>query len=119
MQDRARPFRMRYEIFLAPEARDDPRRLKASARAAVRDAIERHLWRQPTKVSNSRIKRLRGLAHPQYRFRVGDVRVFYDLTESRVDVLAIVPKSEVEAWLSRAGEPATQEEDTDEESGAV
>src|SRR5439155_12593430 len=108
---------MRYEILLAPEARDDLRRLKANVRAAVRDAIERHLRQQPTKLSRSRIKRLRGLSHPQYRLRVQDVRVFYDVTASTVEVLAIVPKSEAEAWLSQEGKPAPEEEDPDEESG--
>jgi mRNA interferase RelE/StbE len=110
---------MRYEIILAPSAADDLQRLKANVRAAVRDGIERHLRREPTKVSKSRIKRLRGLSHPQYRLRVEDVRVFYDVTESAVEVLAIVLKSEAEAWLSRAGKPEAKERETDEESGSV
>jgi mRNA-degrading endonuclease RelE of RelBE toxin-antitoxin system len=60
---------------------------------------------QPIKVSKSRIKRLRGLSHPQYRLRVGeDIRVFYDVAEEVVQVLAIVPKSETEAWLKKYGE---------------
>src|SRR5947207_12727467 len=99
---------MRYEIILAPQATEDLRRLKANVRAAVRDAVERHLRHEPTKLSKSRIKRLCGLSHPQYRLRVEDVRVFYDVTESTVEVLAIVPKSEAEAWLSQAGEPPTE-----------
>lgn len=95
---------MRYEIILAPEAVDDLRNLKANIRAAVRDAIETHLRHEPTKTSRSRIKRLRGLLHPQYRLRVGEIRVFYDVTENTVEILAIVPKSEADAWLERAGE---------------
>jgi hypothetical protein len=60
---------------------------------------------QPIKVSKSRIKRLRGLSHPHYRLRVGeDIRVFYDVAEEVVQVLAIVPKSEAEAWLKKHGE---------------
>ena len=77
------------------------------------------LWHEPAKVSESRIKRLRGLSHPQYRLRVEDVRVFYDVTESNVEVLAIVLKSEAEAWLSKAGEPEAQGEESDEEGGLV
>jgi mRNA interferase RelE/StbE len=96
---------MRYEILLAPEAIEDLERLKAAARAQVQDAIERHLRYQPTKLSRSRIKRLRGLSRPQFRLRVGDeIRVFYDVTEDTVAVLAIVPKSEVDQWLQRYGE---------------
>jgi mRNA interferase RelE/StbE len=110
---------MWYEIILARQATEDLRRLKANVRAAIRDAVEGHLRHEPTKLSKSRFKRLRGLSHPQYRLRVEDVRVFYDVTESTVEVLAIVPKSEAEAWLSQAGEPTTEEVETDEESGAV
>jgi len=110
---------MRYEIILAPSAANDLRRLKANLRAAVRDAIERHLRREPTKVSRSRIKRLRGMSHPQYRLRVDDVRVFYDVTEANVEVLAIVRKSEAEAWLSEAGEPDAEKGDDNEESATV
>ncbi len=96
---------MRYEIVLAPEAVEDLDNLKAKVRAEVRDAIEQHLRHQPTKVSKSRIKRLRGLAHPQYRLRVGDdIRVFYDVTEEAVQILAIVAKSEADAWLHKPGE---------------
>ena len=32
---------------------------------------------------------------------VGDVRVFYDVSGSTVEVLAIVAKSEAEAWLAQ------------------
>ena len=96
---------MRYEIILAPEAAEDLQCLKGSVRAEVRDAIERHLRHEPTKTSKARIKRLRGLSRPQYRLRVGDdIRVFYDVTEDRVEVLAIVPKSEVKDWLERYGD---------------
>jgi mRNA-degrading endonuclease RelE of RelBE toxin-antitoxin system len=103
---------MRYDIILAPEAVEDLRSLKANVRAEVQDAIERHLRREPTKASKSRIKRLRGLSRPQYRLRVGDdIRVFYDVTEDVVEVLAIVPKSEIKEWLERYGE-------SDEESGS-
>ena len=96
---------MRYAIVLAPEAVEDLDDLKANDRATVRDAIEQYLRHQPTKVSKSRIKRLRGFSHPQYRLRVGDdIRVFYDVTDMVVQVLAIVPKSEADAWLTKWGE---------------
>ena len=96
---------MSYEIVLSPEAVEDLRALRAHVRAAVRDALERHLRHGPTQTSKTRIKRLRGLSRPQYRLRVEDVRVFYDVTEDAVEVLAIVPKRQVQQWLERAGEP--------------
>src|SRR5438128_1232480 len=96
---------MRYDVVLAPEAVQDLDDLKANVSAVVREAIEQHLRHQPTKASKSRIKRLRGLSHPQYRLRVGDdVRVFYDVAEEVVQVLAIVLKSEADAWLAKHGE---------------
>ncbi len=95
---------MRYEIILAPEAADDLRHLEAHYRAEVKDAIERYLRHEPTKTGRSRIKRLRGLSRPQYCLRVGEVRIFYDVIHSSVEVLAIVAKSEAEAWLRQAGE---------------
>ena len=97
--------RMRYDIVLAPEAVEDLDELKANIRAELVDAIEQHLRHQPTHVSKNRIKRLRGLSHPQYRLRVGDdIRVFYDVTEDAVQVLAIVQKSDADAWLKEHGE---------------
>ena len=97
---------MRREIILAPGASTAFRRLSARNRSEVRDALERHLRYEPTKVSKSRMKRLRGLSRPQYRLRVGDIRVFYDVTETTVEVLVIVTKAEAQAWLEREGTPA-------------
>ena len=43
------------------------------------DAIKSHLGTDPTKISKSRIKRLQALSKPQYRLRVDDLRVYYDV----------------------------------------
>ena len=96
---------MPFAIVLAPEAVDDLRRFKAQARAAIRDALETHLRHEPGKTSRSRIKRLRGLRRPQYRLRVGEVRVFYDISAATVEILAIVAKSEAESWLALFASP--------------
>lgn len=95
---------MRHEILLTPEALADLKRLRAAQRARVKEALETHLRHEPTKTSRSRIKRLRGLSKPQYRLRVDEIRVFYDVTKRRVEILAIVAKSDAESWLSREGE---------------
>jgi len=94
---------MRFAIVLAPEAVEDLRKLKAALRSSVRQALETHLRHEPTKTSRSRIKRLRGVSRPQYRLRVDEVRVFYDVSGSTVEVLAIVPKPEAESWLAQFG----------------
>lgn len=93
---------MRFEIILAPEAVEDLRRMKAKERTAVREGLETHLRHEPKKVSRSRIKRLRG-PRPQYRLRVEEVRVFYDVSGPRVEVLAIVTKSGADEWLAQFG----------------
>jgi mRNA-degrading endonuclease RelE of RelBE toxin-antitoxin system len=95
---------MRYNIALAPEAVDDLNRLTANVRAEVKVGIEKHLRHEPTKVSKTRIKRLRGLSRPQYRLRINEVRVFYDVEKDTVEVLAIVDKSAANEWLERHGE---------------
>ena len=96
---------MRYEIVLSVDAIEDLKRLSARDRAEVRDALEVHLRHQPTQLSRSRIKRLRGLEQPQYRLRVGEIRVFYDVVGDEVRVLAILFKAQAEQWLEEAGRP--------------
>ena len=96
-------YSMRYEIILAPEAVEDVRNLKAHLRSIVRDAIETSLRHAPTQISKSRIKRLSGRDRPQFRLRVGEVRIFYDVRESTVEILAVVSKSEAAEWLRREG----------------
>ena len=70
---------MKYEIILAPEAVQDLKLLDAYQKAKIKDLIEVHLRHEPTKTSKSRIKRLRGLRHPQYRLKIDDFRHNYKL----------------------------------------
>ena len=39
------------------------------------------------------------------RLRVGEIRVFCDVSERSVEVLAIVAKAEADAWLAQFGSP--------------
>lgn len=98
---------MAFEIILAPSAVKELDALRADVRSRVRDGIELHLRHEPKKVSRSRIKRLRGLDRPQYRLRVDEVRVFYDVRETTVEVLAIVAKAKAEEWLKQEGTPSS------------
>jgi mRNA-degrading endonuclease RelE of RelBE toxin-antitoxin system len=66
--------------------------------------MEKRLRYEPGKVSKSRVKRLRGIRRPQYRLRVGEIRIFYDVVEEIVEVLAIVRKSDAATWLAEMGE---------------
>ena len=101
--------RMAFEIILAPAAATALKNLSVPIRTGVTNALAVHLTHQPTKVSKSRIKRLRGLRQPQYRLRIGDIRVFYDVTETQVQVLAIVTKAEAQSWLDEEATPAQPE----------
>ena len=97
---------MAFAIVLAPEAVEDFKRLKANVRADIRAALETHLRHEPKKVSRSRIKRLRGLRKPQYRLGIGEMRIFYDVTGTSVEILAIVAKLEADSWLAQFAKPA-------------
>ncbi len=99
---------MAFEIILAPAVASALKSLAVPVRTGVVKAIDVHLTHEPTKVSKSRIKRLQGLSQPQYRLRVGDIRVFYDVTETQVQVLAVVTKAEAQAWLDEQGTPAEE-----------
>src|SRR5437763_1793391 len=96
---------MPFAVVLAPEVVDDLRRLTTNVRATVQTALETHLRHEPEKTSCSRIKRLRGLIRPQYRTRVGDIRVLYDVSGTTVEVMAIVARSEAESWLAQFASP--------------
>ena len=95
---------MKHRILLAPQALKDLKKLRAYDSAEVRSAIAKHLTGEPQHARASRIKRLRGLAKPEYRLRVGDIRVFYDVIGGEVHILAIVKKLDAERWLSEEGE---------------
>ncbi|MBI5243707.1 MAG: type II toxin-antitoxin system RelE/ParE family toxin [Elusimicrobia bacterium] len=86
----------RYAILLRPSAVKDFDRLRKYDAAAIADGMERFLGDRPARESGSRIKRLRGISSPDFRLRLGEHRVFYNLNdeERRVDVLRILHKDE-------------------------
>lgn len=96
---------MAYEIVFAPEAIEDLQRLRAVDRSGITAAIETHLRHAPRKEGKTRIKRLRGLRQPEYRLRVDDFRVYYDVAEPEVHILAVVAKHLTYEWLEQHGIP--------------
>ncbi len=86
----------RHRIILKPSAKRDMDALRRYDAARIADALEKLLAVEPTRESRSRIKRLRGIAEPDYRLRVGEFRVFYSVDESehRVDVLRVMHKDQ-------------------------
>jgi mRNA-degrading endonuclease RelE of RelBE toxin-antitoxin system len=93
-----------YRIILTQNAIDDFGVLDARWQATIRDTVRAHLTYEPTKESKSRIKKLRALKHPQFRLRVGKMRVFYDVVEKDVVVVAIMSKEKTIQWLEEHGE---------------
>ena len=98
---------MKYEVVVATDAQAQFARLDGRWRSRLKKEMREQLEHQPTRESKSRIKRLRGLRQPQYRMRVDDMRVFYDVNDerNRVEVLGFVNKSDTPEWLDLRGVP--------------
>lgn len=90
--------KQRYEIEYAQEAVDDVDVLRAFDQRRILDGIEQHLGLQPTKVSRTRIKQMLQPFWSQYRLRVDEFRVYYDVDEDEheVNVLRILAKESSE-----------------------
>ncbi len=98
---------MRYTVVVARTAEEQFKKLDARWRSALKRAMRDHQEVDPARESKSRIKRLRGLRQPQYRLRVDEMRVFYDVdvSERRVEVLGFVEKPRTPQWLDEHGVP--------------
>ncbi len=94
----------RHAIRLKPSAIKDMDRLRKYDAAAIADGMERFLGDHPTRESGSRIKRLRGMSNPDFRLRLDEYRVFYNVNaeEHRVDILRILHKDETADYYKEA-----------------
>jgi mRNA interferase RelE/StbE len=90
---------MPYEIRYSNESVEQLKKLRVFDRTAVFDKIEEILSVNPTVVSKSRIKRLREPAPSQYRLRVGEFRIFYDVEEEAVLIIQILSKQDSNDYL--------------------
>jgi len=75
---------MPYEIEFTTESLEDLKLLRPIDRSKVIDAIETYLLHNPSQESKSRIKRLWEMEKPQYRLRVDEIRIFYDILDNFV-----------------------------------
>jgi mRNA-degrading endonuclease RelE of RelBE toxin-antitoxin system len=91
------PFAIRYSEVAVRQLRE----LRAIDRTAVFDQIEQVLAVNPTLESKARVKQLRPPAPTEYRLRVGEFRVFYDVDEEgqTVDVIQVLSKADAIAYL--------------------
>ena len=85
----------KYEIRYAIEAAEDIRDLRAFDQRKVLLGVEQHLAHQPQGVSRSRIKLMVQPFWSQYRLRIDDLRVYYDVDDDarRVTVLRVLEKT--------------------------
>jgi mRNA-degrading endonuclease RelE of RelBE toxin-antitoxin system len=83
-----------YEIQYADEAVSDLRRLRAFDQRRILDGIELHLTNQPRFLSRSRIKAMGQPFWSQFRLRMDDYRIYYDVDEDShvVSVLRVLMK---------------------------
>lgn len=93
---------MPYQLLYSEPALDDLRQLRAVDRAGVLDGIERCLGHTPTEPSRATVKQLRQPAPSEYRLRVGEFRVFYNVRGDRVLILRIIGKAQAEEYLREA-----------------
>jgi len=93
-----------YEIVLKRSAIADMDRVRKYDATTIADAMEKHLQYEPRKESRRTIRRLRGLLDPDYRLRVGDYRVFYNVDDHarRVDVLRVIHKDETRSYYEES-----------------
>ena len=83
-----------YQIRYSREAVEDIRSLRAFDQRRVFDRILQHLLFAPARTSRSRIKRMSQPFLSQFRLRVDDFRVYYDVdeTDRTVQVLRVLLK---------------------------
>src|SRR5262245_2537743 len=68
-----------FEIHYAQEAVKDIRRMRATDQRKIVEGIEVHLRHEPAKTSRSRIKQMVQPFWSQFRLRIDDFRVYYDV----------------------------------------
>ena len=91
----------KFEIILKQSAVKDMDGLRKYDAVTIADRIEKHLVHKPDKISKSRIKKLKGIKDPDYRLRVGEYRVFYNINkaEGRVVILRVMHKDQTHKYF--------------------
>ena len=90
-----------FDIVFTTTAESYLRRVKRFYARQILVAIDRHLRHEPERPSKASIKRLRGRQRATFRLRAGEYRVFYDVGENTVTVVAILHKSETAQFYEK------------------
>ncbi len=90
---------MAFAIEYSEESLNQLRNLRAFDRSAILSQIRQVLSTSPTKTSKARVKSLRQPAPTEYRLKVGEFRIFYDIVDDIVYIRQILSKSDSAAYL--------------------
>ena len=90
---------MAFQIRYSDEAFATLEKLRKFDATAILDQIKNVLAMNPTLESKARVKKLRQPAPAQYRLRVGEFRVFYDVEPQHVSIVRILSKADAIAYL--------------------
>ena len=102
------PFEIRYAALAA----DDIRGLLAFHQRKVLDGIETHLTHQPRQSSKSRIKAMEQPFWSEYRLRVDEFRVYYDVDEEGTSSMFCGVEKGTETTPQNPPEKKTDDEDS-------
>ena len=86
---------MAFQLVYTNAARAEIKALRAYDRQRLVTTIESELRHQPTNISRSRIKQMTQPFWSQYRLRVDEFRVYFDVDEASqtVHILHVCPKT--------------------------
>ncbi len=90
-----------YSIHLKPAAIDDLDSLRKYDATKILDGIEEHLKWEPLKESRSRIKKLKGKQQAEFRLRIDDWRIFYNVIANEVWILRILHKEDTVSFYKK------------------
>lgn len=90
-----------FEIEFKPCALEQIKKIKRFYAVKIIRAIEKHLGVEPDKPGPPRIKKLRGHQKSAYRLREGNHRIFYDVGDVTVTIVAILHKSETAKFYQK------------------
>jgi len=82
------PLHLPYHIIWYPDTREHFRYLTARQRSIVFDSVEEQLVNEPTAETRNR-KEMRPNSLASWELRIGDLRVYYDVTEESQTVTVI------------------------------
>ncbi len=92
-----------YAIAYAPDAEEHLKAMTARERRIVLDGVERHLALAPTAISRSR-KRMRPNPLAGWELRLGELRVYYDVSEDPLAVYVIAVGRKIRSQVVVGGE---------------